>query len=107
MNTKSLVLLAAGVVGLAAGSGAYASDVVSLPSVRVNYADLNLANDAGVTRLYARLKSAAKQVCAFSAMPTQSDSGCMNRALNQAVASVGNDRLAELHGHGRQAASGA
>jgi len=107
MNAKSLVLLGAGVVGLAAGSGAYANDVVSLPSVRVSYADLNLSNDAGVTRLYARLKSAAKQVCELTAMPTQAESGCMTRALNQAVASVGNERLAELHGHVRQTAAGA
>lgn len=107
MNAKSLVLLAAGVVGLAAGSGAYASDVVNVPSVRVNYADLNLANDAGVTRLYARLKSAAKQVCVFSAMPTQAESSCTARALNQAVASVDNERLAALHGQVRQTATGA
>jgi len=107
MNTKSLVLLAAGVVGLAAGSGAYASEVVNLPSVHVKYADLNLANDAGVTRLYTRLRAAAKQVCEYSSSPAQVDNGCMSRALDQAVASVGNERLTEMHGHTRQTAAGA
>lgn len=107
MAARSLVLLAAGLVGLAAGAGAHAAEVTYAPTVHVNYADLNLANDAGVTRLYARLRWAAKQVCEFSVMPTHSESNCTVHALDQAVATVGSERLNELHQQGRQAATGA
>ena len=69
--------------------------------VTVSFADLNLANDAGVEALYSRIRGAARTACAGaegrSAAQHREWNACMNVALDGAVASVGNDALSSMH----------
>lgn len=55
-------ILAVLAAGLAAGQ-VMAGPLDSPPSVTVNYADLNLANPAGVRILHQRIETAARAVC--------------------------------------------
>jgi UrcA family protein len=62
------------------------------PSRRVNFADLDLTNSAGAATLYARIKSAARQVCQpeynwLSKLRTLADQ-CTDQAIARAVADV-------------------
>lgn len=59
---RSLSTLAVLGAGLVAGV-AFAGPTISPPTVTVSYADLNLANPAGVRILHRRIKSAARAIC--------------------------------------------
>jgi len=72
--------------------------------IEVSYADLDLANSAGVATLYERLKSAAKQACgpqsildAGSVERVQQNKSCYSYLLGRAVAKVENEDLREMH----------
>ena len=105
MKISALVLLAAGAAALGASTAALAGDNVA--QVRVQFADLNLASDAGVEQLYTRLRKAAHQVCGFEdareiqayALATE----CAARALSDAVAKVHSDKLSARHQLGHTA----
>ena len=97
MSNKTLVFLAATAASLMMGSIALADEAAPRREAHVAYADLNLSNDAGVTRLYARLKNASTEVCAAPTAAPRLDKRCETRALDQAVADVHNDRLSSLH----------
>lgn len=60
--------------------------------VDVHYADLNLARAEGATALYARLRAAARQVCApldsRELERAQHFKSCVTQALSKAVATV-------------------
>ncbi|MBS0394103.1 MAG: UrcA family protein [Proteobacteria bacterium] len=90
-------LTAATVLALCATTGAEARDADATRSTRVNYADLDLAHDAGVNALYARLRSAAGHVCASPNFRDVIDQACASRALDEAVANVANEQLSALH----------
>ena len=72
-------------------------------SVTVSYGDLNLANPAGVERLYQRLRQAANQVCdnlkvySLAAHSAPSYRKCTKQAVEEAVASINNRSLTALH----------
>jgi UrcA family protein len=72
----------------------------ALPSKRVSYADLDISKPAGAKVLYSRIVAAAKQVCAqggykdLGAM--QRVSGCVDRAINNAVKDVDSPALSAL-----------
>ena len=71
-------------------------------SVRVNYADLNLASAAGTAALYGRIKRAAGLVCGAGSDPIQLQRhlvwrACVDGAIANAVATVGSPRLTALH----------
>ena len=94
--TALTACLVVGAVGLAhAGSSAGA--------VKVRYGDLNLATDAGNKALYARIVSAAREVCGAGAVPTKDLStlafarSCETRAVAQAVREVRSPALAAIH----------
>lgn len=63
-----------------------------VPSRRVNYADLDLTRDAGVAVLYARIKSAAREVClstyTWAAEDNKATQQCREQALARAIAGV-------------------
>ncbi len=82
---------------LGASLSAAAEDSSVIQQVRVAYGDLDLGRDAGVRALYGRLRRAADRACDAGSFRDHVDSACAARALDEAVASVGNDRLATLH----------
>jgi UrcA family protein len=61
-TATALALLAACVAVSAAGS-ARAATVSDVPTIKVRYADLNLATEQGSLALYDRIAAAAQQVC--------------------------------------------
>ena len=69
--------------------------------VTVSFADLNLTEDKGVETLYGRLKVGAKQSCGtVSARQLnlfRSNKECLETALTDAVESINNEKLSELH----------
>jgi UrcA family protein len=69
--------------------------------VTVSFADLNLTQDKGVETLYGRLKAGAKQSCGtVSARQLnlfRSNKECLKTALTDAVESINNEKLSELH----------
>lgn len=104
--TFSAVLLAATSPLLTAPAhAAYAGPDISQPSTSVAIADLNLASDAGITLLYQRLQRAAETVCgpqdlrnAGSITALRINKDCYTDALDRAVAGIGHEALAALHG---------
>lgn len=100
MTRYALVLIAA-----AAGSLSTASTVAfattEVRTARVSYADLDLSRDAGVERLYARLKAAAESTCGqadnrdLGALADQQR--CVSNALRRAVQQVHSERLSALY----------
>jgi UrcA family protein len=72
-------------------------------STAVQFGDLDLATDAGITALYGRIKSAAWQVC-FREMSSQGGIDqqarlyqCYENAVANAVEHVGKARIVTLH----------
>jgi UrcA family protein len=94
-------------VWLAAAQPAQAG-TVPLASARVSYADLNLGSEAGAHTLYQRLKGAASRVCGTVDHRSPARRQCYDKALGDAVHSVGAPRLVALHGAraGRQVHGG-
>ena len=73
-------------------------------SVKVPYADLNLAEEKGAAVLYRRLQVASESVCGIrlardqrSLRWTKIAEDCYERALSAAVDSVGSEVLLSLH----------
>lgn len=90
----------------ALSSAAWSGETFAAPgegrSVVVSYADLNLAHPAGTEALYARLKSAARQLCEYDYTPGElhrrvARKECYDRTLNDAVDGVDNAQLKGLH----------
>jgi len=70
-----------------------------LPSKRVSYADLDISKPAGAKVLYARIKTAARQVCeipGFSMEATRLMDRCVDHAIDKAVKDVGSPALSAL-----------
>ena len=101
----ALLAVAGTLAGLSATqAGPPATGKSSPPAVSVRYDDLDLASDAGVRRLYARLRHAATRVCP-DAHDRQLDRAirtraCQAQAVDAAVAQLQNPRLAVLHAGG-------
>jgi UrcA family protein len=90
-------------------SAAVPASAGELPTYHVNYADLNLGNPAGARRLFARIQSAARQVCqpvvdhtAFRFAQAR-DKSCMDKAIAEAVADVHSRLLTDVY-RGRSSA---
>ncbi len=105
---KTAVLKAA--TGLILGAGFLASAVAAPPSlyeevaVKVNYADLNIHNEAGARILYRRLKSATEEACGLerynrSRSMSQFNSAreCYKETLTQAVNKIDSEALKDIH----------
>jgi len=94
--TACLLLGAAG-----AAHAMQAADAAS--TVRVAYGDLNLASEQGNGALYARIVSAARQVCGVGDVDGRDLQGlatakaCESRAIAQAVSNVHSEKLAAIY----------
>jgi UrcA family protein len=81
-------------------------------SLTVQFADLDLNGDAGIAKLYVRIRSAARRVCEqqlYDPQATPTYAGCVKRAVSAAVARIDTPRLsdyvAQLDGKPAQTAS--
>ncbi|HEV7716561.1 MAG TPA: UrcA family protein [Steroidobacteraceae bacterium] len=96
------------ITGLAASaiSSAAEDKYANVPSVVVDYSDLNLTTDQGAQQLYARLATAARHVCPEDANLTQRVAGvarhCVSAAVARAVSAVNSPRLAALTADARR-----
>ena len=100
-RTAALTALGALLIAGSAGA-AYAADG-AVPTVKVAYSDLNLASAQGNSALYARIVSAARQVCNAEDVDGRDLRGfvaakaCEANAIAQAVKSVPSPQLAALY----------
>jgi len=86
-------------------SAARAENAPSPPSLRIVVSDLDLSKSSDVATLYARIKSAAVQVCGAEAvtgsrLPSASKKQCMAQAVDGAVSQVNNASLSAYHKQG-------
>jgi UrcA family protein len=70
-------------------------------SIKVRYADLNLATEDGTRILYQRLVAAAERVCPAAGKPAElrqnrTARSCINAAVQDAVKQVRNPQLAQV-----------
>ncbi len=75
-------------------------------AIRISYADLNLATDAGNRALFQRITAAAHKVCAVSDIRDldglAADQACERAAVEQAVQQVHSAQLAALSARPQQ-----
>lgn len=96
-------LISVGLLGPLAAAAATIRTTVSdaYASRTVSFSDLNLESHAGISRLYERIRSAAKEVCepgyfrSTDSLLLQRQ--CAGRAIEQAVADVGLPQLTTFH----------
>lgn len=81
--------------GIAAASSRHTESVV------VRYGDLNLNSSVGVARLHKRIRNAAESVCGDLNSRVmglrESYDQCVNEAVANGVAAVGNPNLSDFH----------
>ena len=101
--------LAACLIAALSGAAYAAAPGTASPSMRVNYSDLNLTSEQGNKELYARIVSAAHQVCAADPVDSRDlhtrirEQSCARQAVAAAVERVNSPQLAALysaHQHG-------
>ena len=87
-----------------ADSAIAASSAVEVPSVTVQYHDLNLDSARGVATLYSRIRAAAAVVCESSDAPRpgrwliwDARDVCVNQSVARAVQGVRSDKLSAYH----------
>ena len=105
----ALVITAGMVAGFATNAeAAPPAGSVETRSVAVSYADLDLNRGAGVQALYQRLRVAAKRACGSydtrDRIGRASVQACREAALTDAVARLGNERVAWFHSAGGRGA---
>ena len=71
-------------------------------SVTIDYADLNITNEAGAKILYKRIETAASKVCSIAtgAAPIgvlREQRNCVNETIAATVKRIDNDRFELLH----------
>jgi UrcA family protein len=87
----------------ATGAAQAAQPADAAPSVRVAYGDLNLDSEQGNSALYARIVSAARQVCRVGEVDIRelqalaSAKACESHAIAQAVSDVHSPKLAAIY----------
>lgn len=98
------LVFAACLLGAATGAAAAATaagDSAQVRTTRVAYGDLNLATAEGSRALYARIESAARQVCgpydARNLAEVAAARACQARAVAQAVSDVHSPMLAATY----------
>ena len=102
MNTKiTLAMLMCG-IGAAAASGvaSAATADVDVRTIALKYDPAALETDGGARRLYARIATAAEEVCPSGLNPhwaSHEVRTCRERAIESAVAKVHNPRLAAVY----------
>jgi UrcA family protein len=104
-NSYSKNIALAAVAGICVATfalGAQAAEVdVPVPTRTVQYADLNLDTQAGVEKLYQRIRGAADQVCGnkdpHQLLASAAVETCVNRAVSVSVRAVNNPRLTSAY----------
>jgi UrcA family protein len=101
MARPTLAIIAAGLGGWLLASTALAAPATEAATQRISYAELDLNKDAGVERLYARLRHAAEQVCGGvnirDLAGTHRQEDCVRASLDRAVEDVHSARLTARH----------
>jgi UrcA family protein len=103
MNSfRAAILTTVTVFGIACSTAiAGVESSIVPPSVTVKYADLDVHSDQGASMLYARLRSASRQVCAnFEGRTLRQRTAlknCFQQALAKAVTNLNVERLTALH----------
>jgi UrcA family protein len=104
MARKTVVLFTASFAALVLASTSFAGAAATAddaPSVRVTYSDLDLTRDAGVERLYSRLRRAADSVCGDTDIHDMRRAArqraCVAHALDAAVEAVHSAKLSARH----------
>jgi UrcA family protein len=103
-RTAILSAFGALVVGSTAGMAQAATFDDAAPTVKVVYGDLNLTSAQGISTLYARIVSAARQACNVEDIDIRdlqrfvAAQSCESTAIAQAVKSVPSPQLAVLSG---------
>jgi len=98
MIISSVLIASCGIAGVASAA------LSEVQNKAVAYSDLDLSQQAGQEALYQRLKQATKNVCGAGGQLKGGDLSaaanvrkCYRASLNDAVKSVGNKSLEELH----------
>ncbi len=105
---KSIVtgIVALVVFGLGASASAVAASPshLSIRSVQVSFADLDINGDEGAQALYRRLQNASEKACSISNSGATKPVGavrdaklCYASALSSAVAQIDSDALSRIH----------
>ncbi len=105
---KSIVtgIVALVVVGLGASASAVTASPsqLSVRSVQVSFADLNINSDEGAQALYRRLKNASEKACSISnsgatkpVAALRDAKMCYASALSNAVTKIDSDALSRIH----------
>ena len=102
---KSFKLLLPAIALAAAGIASAGTQVeAGVPSVVVQYGDLNLDSQAGVLKLHARLRGASQDVCSSLNSRVlgllEQYQSCVSNALARSVAAIGNESLSKFHRYG-------
>jgi UrcA family protein len=100
VRTATAFALIAACVAVAASGNARAA-AADAPTVKVRYADLNLATEQGSLALYGRIVAAAQKVCAPEDLrdlqAVAAARGCRQEAISQAVRAVHSPMLASVY----------
>ena len=105
---KSIVtgIVALVVLGLGASASAVAASTsqLSVRSVQVSFADLDIDSDIGAQILYKRLQNASEKACSISNSGATKPVGvvrdsrlCYASALGNAVSRIDSDALSKIH----------
>lgn len=99
---KTAIRRAAFATLLASMVAVAAANTLDAPAQRtVKFNDLNLATSSGVARLYARISSAAKEVCepegVWNVAALLARQECVQQAIEQAVDDVNDPMLKSYH----------
>lgn len=99
-NTVAAAVVFSVLSGLSSLSSANLSHI-DIASVRVNFADLNLADTDAAATLYTRLRRAAAHVCDDFTRKSLNElveaKECKEATLNRAIREVGSRQLTTLH----------
>jgi UrcA family protein len=102
LSTRWLLASALLTCALAAGTASAAKPWEQTSSVKVTYGDLDISKVEGATRLYSRIKRAARNVCGADFMQPEEQfyinwKPCYEQAIATAVARVNSPMLTAVH----------
>ena len=101
--SKHVAITAIGVATLTLfGMNANATSVADVPTMTVDFQDLDLSNEAHAKRLYRRLRMAASEVCigypqSRGLARNTPRARCEQAAVTDAVEAIGNPNVTALH----------
>ena len=98
-SLRLMVASTAAIIMAATAAPAFA-DGTDAPTTTVRYSDLNLANTAGISQLYGRIRVAANKVCQpFShkaPFAAQAMDACVDQAMSRAITEVHQPALSAM-----------